>query len=130
MRIETNEFLKKASHILKPYYPNAETWLEKNRQRIIDAAKLHKGINILKAFEVCINKRGKLDFFFKDIARYLPSNGVGAGLISTETPEEYFNRTGLAGSMAKDELKPLTDKEKAEGEKILQALKNKFPRGT
>ena len=121
-----NDFIKEAIDILEPFYPNAETWLEKNRQRIIDVIKLHGGRNILDAFIACINKKGKLDFFFQDITRYLPIKKVGGGLCTGEREEEYFSRLGIIGSMVKNELKPLTEKEKNEGEILLQKLKKRF----
>ena len=127
--MKASDFRKTCLNIIGPVYPESEEWIDKNWKRVIDAVKLHSGRSILKAFTACVNMKGKLDFFFQDIARYLPAESVGNGLMHEETPEEYFNRVGLAGSMAKDELKPLTEKEKEEGEILLERLKEKFSLG-
>jgi hypothetical protein len=124
--MKADEFKKTCLDIIGPVYPNAEEWIDRSWQRVVDAVKLHSGRSLLKAFTNCVNFKGKLDFFFQDIARYLPPDNIGAGLVREEDAETYFNRMGLKGSMAKEELTPLTDKEKEEGEVLLNNLKKRF----
>lgn len=121
------EFRKRCLDTISPFYPDAEEWLDKNWERVIDAVKLHSGRSLLKSFENCVNMKGKLDFFFKDLARYMPREGVGAGLPTGETDAEYFARMGLSGSMARPLEKPvLTQEEDAECRRKFAELRERF----
>src|SRR4030042_1400297 len=126
--MKASEFKSTCLEIIGPVYPSSKEWLEQNWSRVVDAVKLHSGKALLKALINCVNLKGKLDFFFKDLARYLPASDVGAGLVDSESSQEYFARAGLSGSKARPEkLEPPTAAEREEGKRLQQELKKKYP---
>jgi hypothetical protein len=129
--MNASEFRQNCLDIIDPFYPDASAWLDRNWAAVVDAVKKHSGRGILAALTACVNRtpeRGKLDFFFQDIARYLPRDDIGSGLVEGESTSAYFARMGLAGSMARPLPKlELTPAEEDENLRLLAELKRKCP---